>query len=599
MKRVSMLAAILLLSGCAVPMASRTAPPRQAAAPVTVGVVAINDFHGALEPPKQAVFLPDGKGGLARLPSGGAAWLASAIDSVRGKYANHLTVSAGDLVGGSPLTSSLFLDEPAIEVMNRIGLDFNAVGNHEFDEGIDELRRKQAGGCARHTARKPCQIEPFRGARFPFLAANSVLKEGGTLFPATAIRHFGKGRGRVSVGLIGLTLKGTGGLSPPEVSKAITFADEADTANALVGDLKRQGADAVIVLIHQGGRTSGEPNPNGCEGLYADIRPILDRLDSRVDLVISGHTHWAYVCDYGAYNPQKPFLLTSAGLWGEMVTDITLEIDPVANRVIARRAHNIAVQSQPYRGGLGEYTVSPDYPAFEPRADIAAYVARYVAAASEFALRKAGTLAAPAEKTDGKLRNTGGALGALVADSQLAATAGAGAQVAFINPFGLRRSLIPASDGTVTFGDLYAVLPFNNELVTVTLTGAGIRAALEQGLDADGPEQLLTPSAGFTYSYDRSRPIGDRIVAMALNGVPIDPAQSYRVGLATFLADGGDTFTAFAAGRDRVRGVIDVAALEAWLKAVPPRVPPPETRATDLRPEFNATQSTTPPGMKY
>jgi 5'-nucleotidase len=383
------------------------------------------------------------------------------------------------------------------------------------------------------------------------------------------------------------------------VSQAITFADEADTANALVDGLKKRGADAVVVLIHQGGRTTGEPDPNGCEGLNAEIRGILDRLDPRVDLVVSGHTHWAYVCDYGRYNAQKPFLLTSGGLWGEIVTDITLEIDPVANRVVAKRARNIAVQSVPHRGALGEVTVSPDHPRFEPRADIAAYVGRYVGAAQAFAQRKVGTLAGPAQKADGKLRNTGGPLGNLVADAQLAATTGAGAQVAFVNPFGLRRSLLPAADGSVTFGDIYAVQPFNNELLTLSYTGAEIKAALEQGFDDDGPEQVLTPSAGFTYGFDRSRPVGDRIVAMALNGVPIDPAKTYRVTLVTFLANGGDTFTAFAVGRERVRGAIDVDALEAWLKSVPPRVPPAETRATDARPDLSKTQSTAPPGVKY
>lgn len=584
------------LLGAALAACATTSRP---VAPVTVGIAAINDFHGALEPPKQSVVAGDGKGDTLLIPAGGAAWLASAIDSVRAKYPNHLTVSAGDLIGGTPIISALFLDEPAIGVMNRIGLDFSAVGNHELDRGIEELRRMQSGGCAQHTARKPCQVEQFKGAKFPFLAGNTLKPDGTTLFPATALKQFGKGRGKVTVGIVGLTLKGTGGLIPAETARALTFADEADSANALVDQLKRKGADAVVVLIHEGGRTSGTPNPNGCEKLYAEIRPVLDRLDPRVDVVISGHTHWEYVCDYAAYNKDRPFLLTSAGLWGKLVTDITLQIDPVTNRVITKQAQNVIVQSPTYQASNSRIRNSDRYPQFSPRADIAAYVDRYAAAAADYSQRKVGRIAAPIDKAGGAFSNTGGPLGMLIADAQLAATAGAGAQIAFMNPFGVRRSLAAATDGSVTFGDLYAVQPFGNELVTQTLTGAEIKEIIEQGFDSDGPEQIITPSAGLAYSYDRSRPIGDRIVAITLGGQPLDPKADYRVTASMFLANGGDSFESFRKGRDRVIGLTDIAAFEAWLQAVPPRAVPVEVRHTDLRPELNPTRSTTPPGQKY
>ncbi len=588
---------LLAASVLALPQASAK---DRAAAPVTVGIAAINDFHGNLEPPGQSVLVPNPAGGQAILvPAGGAAWLASAVDSIRSKYRYRLTVAAGDLTGGSPIASSLYLDEPTIGALNRIGLEFNAVGNHEFDNGIPELLRKQTGGCAKLSYREPCQVERFTGARFQYLAANVKRADGTTLFPASALRTFGSGKRRVRIGLIGMPLQGVAALAPPGSVNALRFADEADTANALVAELKAKGADAVVLLIHQGGRTSGTPDPNGCEGLNADIRPILDRLDPRVDVVISGHTHWTYVCDYARYNPAKPFLLTSAGLWGEAVTDIALDIDPATHRVVAKRARNLIVQSVPYNSPRGRVEINPDYPAFKPRADVAAYVARYTTAARAYTLRNAGSLGGPAEKASGNLQNSGGPLGNLIADAQLAATRSAGAQIAFMNPFGIRRSLEPDAQGNVTFGDIYAVQPFNNDLVTLTYTGAELKAVLEQNFDLSGPEQILAGSAGFSYVYDRSKPEGSRIVAMTLNGAAIDPAALYRVTVSNFLANGGDSYSAFTAGKNPQTGTSDIAALEAWLKAVPKRMPPAEVRAVDARPDLNPVQSTAPPGHHY
>ncbi|HEY6870538.1 MAG TPA: bifunctional metallophosphatase/5'-nucleotidase, partial [Novosphingobium sp.] len=576
--------------------------PARTAAPhtVTVGIAAFNDFHGNLEPPKQAAMLPDGQGGTLSVPAGGAAYLASAVKAVRGQYPNHLTISAGDLMGSSPLASALFLDEPAVEVMNRIGLDFNAVGNHEFDYGVPELRRKQTGGCAQFHERKPCQLEPFRGAQFGFLAANTLTADGKTLFPATAIRSFGQGKGAVRIGLIGMTLKGTSDLVASAVNREVHFLDEADTANALVDQLKRQGADAVVLVIHEGGRTTGAPDPNGCAALNGGIRPILDRLDTRVDLVISGHTHWSYVCDYAQYNKDKPFLLTSAGLWGEYVTDITLEIDPATHRVVSRHARNVVVQAESYTSPLRRVEVSDRLPRVAPDAEIAAYVSRYVEASKAYVARRVGWLAEPLEKTEGDAWGTGGRLGNLIADAQLDATRAAGAEIACTNPFGIRRSLLTQPDHSVTFGDLYLVQPFNSELITVTMTGAELKEAMEQQLDADAPEQLLACSAGFIQTIDRSRPIGSRVVSMTLSGAPIDPARNYRVTVNSYLANGGDSFAAFVKGRDRVVGPTDIAALEAWLKpAEPMRNASREVRVKDLRPDLKTNNVKAPPGITY
>ena len=214
------------------------------------------------------------------------------------------------------------------------------------------------------------------------------------------------------------------------------------------------------------------------------------------------------------------------GQYGKELTEITLSIDPAAHRVIARRARNHIVQSVPFTSARGPVTASLLFPQYAPRADIAEYVQRYADAAKVFAMRPVGRLAGPAGKGEGAASNTGGPLGNLIADAQLAATRSAGAEIAFMNPFGIRAPIVPAADGTVTFGDIYLAQPFGSALVTETMTGAEIKAVLEQGFDDAGPEQALAPSAGFVYRFDRSKPVGSRIVSITLGGKPLDPCSA-------------------------------------------------------------------------
>lgn len=577
MKRFAPLAFAIIVSACATPQASRRTASQIADGPVEVALIAINDFHGALEPPKAAVATPDGKGGTLIVPAGGAAWLASAVDSIKAQHQNTVVVAAGDLTSASQIASSLYLDEPAVGVMNRIGLEFNAVGNHEFDRGSAELKRLQNGGCEKHTSREPCAIEPFPGATYKYLSASTFTADGQTLFPATGLKSFGEGARKVTVGFIGLSLKDVPLLVSADALRGLTFGDEADTINAAVPRLKAQGADAVVVLLHQGGRTSA-PDPNGCVGLNGEILPILARLDPRVDVVISGHTHQSYVCEIDEPGRTTPLLLTSAGVYGELVTDITLRIDPATNRLVSKDARNVIVQSPGYSGGRGDVVNTDQVPRFEPRADVAAFVGKYVDAARAFADAPIGKLSGPAEKPDSLKSNVGGVLGNLIADAQLAATRDAGAQIAFTNPFGIRASFVPAADGSVTFGQAYAIQPFNNQLVTMTLTGAQIRAAFEEGLDDDDAQQVLAPSGGFAMAYDMARPAGSRVVSVTLDGRPLDPQARYRVTMAKFLADGGDGYATFTKGTDRVLGPVDIDALQSWISAVPLREVPQENR---------------------
>lgn len=587
-RRIVALAAPAFVAACAAPMASSPGP-RQAAAersPVEVGIIAINDFHGALEPPHAAVSAPDGHGGTVQVPAGGAAWLASAVRALQAKYPYHLTVSAGDLTSASQFASSIYLDEPAVGVANRLGLDFNAVGNHEFDRGVNELERLQRGGCQHYTARQPCQVEQFKGAHYEYLAANVTGADGKTIFPATAIRSFGEGARKVSVGVIGLTLEGTKDLVAPDGIRGVTFGDEADAINKGVVTLKGEGADAIVVLIHQGlsPKPGSKPDPNGCD-VDGALEPILARLDPRVDVVVSAHTHQTYNCMWPSGTGGKPILLTSAGSYGRLVTDITLDIDPVAGTVVAKNAHNLIVQSEGYTSSKGPVTQTDAYPTYQPASDVAAYVGTYVAAAKEFSQRVSGHLSGPASKTGegGATAPVGGGLGHLIADAQLAATKKAGAQIAFMNPFGIRAELVPGADGAVTYGQIYQVQPFNNVLITGTMTGAQIKAVLEQGFDDDGVKQALSPSAGFAYTVDMSRPSGDRVASITLDGKPIDPAKAYRVTVSNFLAGGGDGFSEFAKGSDPVIGATDLDALEQWLMAVPVRQVPKDARETIKR----------------
>jgi 5'-nucleotidase len=579
-------AAAMLIAGCA---ARAPAPSAGAAtaAPVQVKIIAFNDFHGHLEPPKLAVPVTVAEGEKLEVPAGGAAWFASAIAALKAENPNHVVVSAGDMISASPLVSSLFLDEPTIHAMNLIGVDFNAVGNHEFDRGQKELKRLQDGGCEKNTHQAPCRLESFPGARFGYLAANVATSDGGTLFPAYGIRSFGSGARQVRVGFIGMTLKTTPSLVMASGIAGLRFEDEADTANALVPKLKAEGADAIVVVIHQGGRTEVEFNDKSCGGLDGDILPILERLDPAIDLVVSGHTHRSYVCDYGRADPTRPFLLTSAGTAGTLVTDITLDIDPAANRVVAKRADNRIVQSESFATARVTASASDRFPRYQPEPRVAALVARYSEAAKAEKERVVGRLSAPAPREgDGRKEQV---LGYLIADAQLAATQGpdAGrAEIALMNPGGVRADLNPRADGSVTFGDLYTTQPFGNVLMTLSYTGAQLRSLLEQQFDPAraGDPGVLLPSSSLRFTYDLSRPVGSRIVEARVNGRPIDDARTYRVTVSNFLVGGGDGYTRLSAGTDPSTAMQDLEALERYF-AAGTVTPPALGRIRNLTPQ--------------
>ena len=564
MRVLSLIPALALAACASVPRAP------VATSPLEVQILAINDFHGNLEPPKLSIEATGSDGSPVKVPAGGVAHLATAAKTLRQGHANTITVSAGDLIGASPLVSALYLDEPSVDAMNLLGLELNAVGNHEFDKGTGELKRMQRGGCHKYTTRQPCALEPFAGASFRFLAANVLTGDGTTLFPATAIKQFGP----VKIGFIGMTLKDTGAIVTPAGVAGVKFADEADTTNALVPRLKAQGADAIVILLHQGGATTGRYNDKSCPNLTGDILPILARLDPAVDLVISGHTHRSYICELPRTGA-RPLLLTSAGQWGTLITDIRLSFSP-DRHLIGERADNIIVQGEPYTTGLGTVPVVPSFPVYAADPSVAALVGRYVAAAAPHANRVVGKLSGPVTRTMTPDREN--SAGEFLADAMLFGGRKAGAQIAFTNQGGVRADLIPAANGDVTYGQIFSMQPFGNDLIVMTLTGAQLKALLEQEFESgkntpDKPTMLL-PSAGFFYAYDARRASGQRIVEMRLAGKPIDPAANYRVAIGSFLSTGGDNFTVFKQGTDVTDLGVDLDSTEAYLRTNPPAPKP-------------------------
>ena len=547
----------------------------------TLRIVGLNDFHGNLQPIRRPFGIRISETETVTVPVGGAAWLAGAVEAVRQQSDNLLIISAGDLIGGSPLVSSIFLDEPTIGAMNRIGLDFNAVGNHEFDQGWQELKRMQDGGCTKYTLREPCQVEqPFEGAEFTFLAANVTTSERRTLFPAYGIRSYGEADQAFEVAVIGLTLEDTPSLVTPSGVEGLTFRDEATTINALIPQIRERGIETIIVAIHQGLYSNRPYAEGGCEGIEGPLLEILEQLDPAIDYIHSGHTHNQYVCDYATIDPARRFLVTSGGYGGSYLTEATLVIDPDTRDVVSSSARNRVIQSegidrdgQPLATDARLGTIVPD-------AEMAAYVARYVEASSEAADRPVGKVSGAAAKPGPATEET--RLGNLIADGQLSATRDAGAQIALMNNSGIRTDLAPAADGTVSYGAIYAIQPFGNSLVTKTFTGAQLLALLEQQVDDEGFVQTFSVSEGFAFAYDMSLPVGSRIVSATLDGNPIAPDARYRVTMNSFLAAGGDNFTVFKDGTDMTTGPLDLDAFEAYLVAVPVRALPETGRVIEV-----------------
>lgn len=533
------------------------------AAPATVEVrlIAFNDLHGNLDPPAGSsgeVTLPDG----TTVEAGGAAYLATHVAQARSEADHSLVLSVGDNIGASPVNSALFHDEPTIEFLDQLDVSAAVVGNHEFDEGYAELQRIQSGGCHPEDG---CQFrEPYDGAGFPYLGANVTFEDGRpALLPYTVERVQG-----VPIGIIGVTLQDLPSLVTPEAVRGLAFGDEVEAIDRTADLLDRAGVKAQVVLVHQGDETEGG-GPDECAVTPGPASEIARHASPKVDVIFTGHSHQQYNCvvEDPAGNPRA---VLQGASFGRLLTVADLTIDRVSKDVVrsATEAHNRVVTRD----------VPPD-PAVQQLVDEA------TEEVAPIANRAVGTITADLPRQGAPSGES--PLGDVVADAQLAATAAGGAQVAMTNSGGIRADLVHASspagegDGVVTYGEAYSVQPFGNVTQTLTLTGAQLKAVLEQQWSGE-ETRMLQVSANLHFTYSASAPVGSKVTEITIDGQPVDPGASYRVTVNNFLAAGGDGFTGFTEGTDVVGGPVDLDAFIDYLGAHPDLAPPPADRITQV-----------------
>jgi 5'-nucleotidase len=537
--------------------ASQLAP----ATTVPLRIIATNDFHGNLEPPTGSSGRVVVAGG-GTVDAGGAAYLAAHLAQLRAQVTDSVFIGSGDLIGASPLLSALFHDEPTIELFKMLGMKLSAAGEHEFDEGYNELIRIQRGGC--HPV-DGCQFRPtYDGSGFPYLGANVTFR--GTRIPALLPTWITYVQG-IPIGYIGMPAKNTSEFVSAAGIKSISFGDEIAAANAYADVLDRLGVKTIVLMVHQGDPVAIGNTPDVCNIVPGVAQQIAQKVSPKIDVVFSARSHQQYNCTVTdpAGNP-RPFI---QGLsFGRILSVVDLQIDRKTRDVV--RSKTVATNHVVTRDVI-------------PNPAVQALIDEVVTKAAPLANRPVGTITSSIARVAAPSGET--PLGNLIADAQLEQTQAAGAQIAFMNTGNLRGDLLyPSSpagegDGVVTYGEAFTVQPFGQAMTTLTFTGAQLKAVLEQQWQPT-ITRILQPSQSFTYSYSQSLPVGSKVSNMFVNGVPIDPAASYRVSINSFLAGGGDGFNAFTAGTNRTGGVIDLDAFTAYLMGHPNLAPPATNRIT-------------------
>jgi 5'-nucleotidase len=545
-----------------------------------VHLLAFNDLHGNLET----------GGTLYGKYAGGAPYLAKMVKDRQGQYGNHqVTVHAGDNIGASPLANGLFHEEPVTIASNLMNVNLASVGNHEFDKGATELLRIQNGGChadgctgAPYALPDGSTTDVYPGADFQYLSTNVVRNSTGeTLFPAYATKRLKSDSGKkFTIGFLGEVLESTPTIVTPTGVAGLTFLDEADAANEVVQNAKTKGnaadsPDTWVLVIHEGGFQSGTAVLNGCAGNLAGspIADIASRLDPRVKVIVSAHTHAEYRCTITAGGVTR--LITSASSFGRILSDITLTIDDKTGELASASAVNTIVENAL---NAPPAVRVPDPSKEDPQ--VAAVRDQYVAAAAPLANRVIGRIQGDLTRTDSAGRGET-TLGDVIADAQFAATQPSGlgdAKLAFMNPGGIRADMRVSdissggeAPGEVTYGEAFTVQPFGNSLVTKTMTGDMLRRLLEQqfpGCHGQLVKRILQISNTFRYEQDpAAATCAGRIGRMWVGGTEVAPGDSFRVTMNSFLAAGGDGFTVFNEGTNALGGAQDIDALVEYFEA--------------------------------
>jgi 5'-nucleotidase len=518
----------------ATPLAVLTASPAHAA-PVEIQILATNDFHGRLQ--------ENAFGGEA-----GAAVLSGAVKQLRAENPNTVFAAAGDLIGASTFESFIQQDKPTIDALNEADLEVSAVGNHEFDQGYDDLIN-------RVMAPYDADTNPYGGAEWEYIGANVRLKAtGDPAVPATWIKEMAG----VEVGFVGTVTEDLPSLVSPSGIADIEVTDIVDETNTYADELKAEGADVVVMLVHEGSPTT-DCDTMDDSGAWADV---INGVNDNVDAIVSGHTHLAYDCDFpvaGWTGRTRP--VVSAGQYGQNLNQLVFTVDDATGEV-----ENVDQALLPL---LGNYPADPA---------VETIVADAVAEADELGAAPLGEIAGPFQRArlgNGN-ENRGGesTLGNLVAEVQRDSTE---AEIAFMNPGGLRQDMVGLNEGgypaTLTYKQAAEVQPFANTLVKMGLTGAQIKTVLEQQWQRDDEGEVpsrpflrLGTSAGFEYSYDPTRAEGDRVTGIWLDGEPLSDATTYSVTVNSFLASGGDNFHEFDNGADPTdTGQIDLQAMVEYM----------------------------------
>lgn len=541
-------------------------------AATTIDILTINDFHGRIEAGSQG--------------EAGAAVLAGAVKAKKAKNPNTLLVSAGDNIGASTFTSLIQQDAPTIDALKAAGLEVSAVGNHEFDRGFADLKNRVVPRFGGDTAPSG---SPFA------LGANVYQK--GTTTPALP-EYTVKTIDGVRVAFIGTVTTDTARMVDPKGIDDIEFGDQLVAANRVAAKIADGNlADVTVLLTHSGSSVS-----NKCDAVAtdpSDFGTLIRGASAHIDAIVSAHTHQTYACDVQVASTGKLRPVIQASEYGKALGQLSVQYD--------KKAHELLSVT-----GTTE-VLAKAYPA---DAEVAALVAGFSAAANTIGAEPVGKITTSIVRggTKGSDRGVESTMGNTVADIYLWATsanpayAGKKAQIALMNPGGLRADLTYTGDGTVNYKQLADVQPFANTLVTVTLTGAQLKDILTRQWQATGdrPKLHLGVSQGFSYEYTEDAPPAGQtasrsghIVSMSLNGKQIADGDTFTVVTNSFLANGGDGFTPFAQGTDRTdTGQIDLQATLAYAKEITPIAPSALGRAklvtsTTPTPDPTATASPT------